>query len=70
MIRLADERIPERNCRFAKVKGMKYMTIKEILDQDIEVIRALRMELLVRLGVLKPVKVKAQRSGKGCRKKF
>lgn len=46
------------------------MTIKEILDQDIEVIRALRMELLVRLGVLKPVKVKAQRSGKGCRKKF
>ena len=37
------------------------MRIKEMIDQDIEIIRELRTRLLVHLGILKPVKVTARR---------
>ena len=40
------------------------MRIKEMIDQDIEIIRELRTRLLVHLGILKPVKVTARRDGK------
>ncbi len=49
----------------AAAKGMKRMKITEMITemirQDIEVIQELRTRILVRLGVLKPVKVTARR---------
>lgn len=37
------------------------MKIREMIYQDIEVIRELRIRVLMQMGVLKPVRVKTQR---------
>ena len=43
-----------------RTKGMTHIRITEMIYQDIEVIRELRTRILVRLGVLRPVKVTAR----------
>ena len=50
---------PELRFRGNGTKGMTHMRITEMIYQDIEVIRELRTRILVRLGVLRPVKVTA-----------
>ena len=46
------------------------MRIKEMIDQDIEIIRELRTRLLVHLGILKLVKVTARREMERNRRNF
>lgn len=46
------------------------MRITEIIDRDIEIIKELRIRILVRLGVLRPVRVTARREQERNRYRF
>lgn len=51
------------------MNGMN-IKIKEMITMDLEVLRELRLRVLVRLGVLRPVKTKADHQDRRISRRF